>query len=181
MIKTGLKPNLPYAGILVVGAALLIVNAGKLSAGTLLNYTLILVFGYIAAIIDIRTKQIPNSLVLAMIAAWVISMTPQLFVSTGGTVTLLTDSLLGFLFGGGLFMLVYVVSRKGLGGGDVKYMASVGLYLGFSGAVTTMLCGTVLAALTGLVLILQRKIGRKDKIPLAPFLYIGILITVFLQ
>ena len=37
----------------------------------------------------------------------------------------------------------------------------------------------VLAAVTGLILILLRKIGRKDTMPLAPFLFAGILITFF--
>jgi prepilin signal peptidase PulO-like enzyme (type II secretory pathway) len=60
-------------------------------------------------------------------------------------------------------------------------MAGAGLYLGFSGIIPSMLYGTVLAALTGLALMLLRKIGRKDTIPLAPFLYVGMLITVLLQ
>jgi len=42
-----------------------------------------------------------------------------------------------------------------------------------------MLYGTILAALTGLILILLKKLGRKDAMPLAPFIYAGILITVF--
>ena len=44
-----------------------------------------------------------------------------------------------------------------------------------------MLFGTILAALAGLTLIVLKKISRKDKIPLAQFLYVGILITVFLR
>jgi prepilin signal peptidase PulO-like enzyme (type II secretory pathway) len=68
-----------------------------------------------------------------------------------------------------------------LGGGDVKFMSVAGLYLGFSGTIPVILFGTVIAALTGLVLILLKKINRKDSIPLAPFLFIGIIITVFLS
>jgi len=58
-------------------------------------------------------------------------------------------------------------------------MAAAGLYLGFSETVPAILYGTVLAALVGLVLILLKKIGRKDTMPLAPFLFAGIIITVF--
>ena len=74
-----------------------------------------------------------------------------------------------------------MVSRKGLGGGDVKLMAVSGLYLGAGSVLPAMLYGSVLAAVTAGVLIALKKIGRKDAIPLVPFLYAGMLITVFIQ
>ena len=140
---------------------------------------LIIIFGYIAAVFDIKTRRISNKLILTMLAVWVITLTPKLFLDTEAAVALLTDSALGLAISGGLFLLVYLISKKGLGGGDVKFMAAAGLYLGFSGSVPAILFGTVLAALTGISLILFKKIGRKDPIPLAPFLYTGILITLF--
>ena len=102
-----------------------------------------------------------------------------MFINTDNGVKALTDSLYGMALGGGLFLLVYLFSRRGLGGGDVKFMAAAGLYLGFSGVIPAILYGTILAALTGLILILLKKIKRKDAIPLAPFLFIGILIIIF--
>jgi Flp pilus assembly protein protease CpaA len=147
----------------------------------LLWSALIVIFGYVAAILDLKTKRIPNGLILTIIAAWIITMTPKLFMDTGNAVTLLADSALGAAICGGLFLLVYLISRKGLGGGDVKFMTVAGLFLGLGGAIPAMLYGTILAALTGLALILLKKIGRKDTIPLAPFLYTGILIAVFLM
>jgi len=147
----------------------------------MLRYELVIIFGYVAAVLDLKTKRIPNGLVLTMLVAWVLTMTPMLFLDTGAAIGMLKDSALGFVIGGGLFLLVYIVSHKGLGGGDVKFMAVAGLYLGFGGAIPVMLYGTVLAALTGLALILLKKIGRSDAIPLAPFLFAGILLTVFLQ
>ena len=144
----------------------------------ILKYALIVVFGLIAAVIDVRTKRVPNLLIFAMLAAWPFIFASLLFTGVGAAVTLLVDSALGFVIGGGLFMLVYLISRSGLGGGDVKFMACAGLYLGAGGTIPAIFLGTVLAALIGLVLILLKKIGRKDKIPLIPFLFIGILVTV---
>ena len=174
-----LKPALPYVGLPALGIALLVVRVGQMDGFILLWCTLLLVFGYITAVRDIKTKKIPNSLVLAMLAAWLVTMLPMVFLETHASVTLLVDSALGFALGGGLFLLVYIISRKGLGGGDVKFMAVAGLYLGFYGVIPAMLYGTVLASLTGIVLLLSKKIGRKDTMPLAPFLFAGILITIF--
>ena len=176
--RSRIKPALPYSGLPAVFAAACIIRAGNTEAFIMLRLLMIVVFGYIASVLDMKTKRIPNELVLAMFAAWVLAMTPKLFLDTGTAVTLFADSALGLALGGGMFLLVYLISRKGLGGGDVKFMAAAGLYLGFNGAIPAMLYGTILAALTGIILIATKKIGRKDMIPLAPFLYIGILIVV---
>jgi len=147
----------------------------------LLIHVMILVFGSIAATYDIKTRRIPNKLVLAMLAAWVLVIVPGLFIDTDATIAYMMSSMLGFLIAGGLFMLVYLLSRKGLGGGDVKFMAVSGLYVGFWGALSTIFIGSVLAAIIGGLLILFKKIDRKEPIPLAPFLLAGILVTVLIQ
>ena len=166
-------------GIPIVAGALLIVRAEQIDYFIILLYEVLAIFGYIAAILDVKTKRIPNSLILAMLFAWVSVMTPKLFIDTDAAIVLLMESALGFAIGGGLFLLVYLVSRQGLGGGDVKFMAAVGLYLRISGILSAIFCVTVLASLVGLILILLKKIGRKDTIPLAPFLYAGILTAIF--
>ena len=180
MIKNKLYPIFPYIGIPVIGAAIYIFRAERSDPFFTLQYELLMAFGYAAAVTDIKAKRIPNGLILAMMAAWVLIMTPRLFIDTDMTIALLVNSALGFGAGGGLFLLTYVISRKGLGGGDVKFMAAAGLYLGFDGVLPSMLIGTILAAIFSLVMILLRKIGRKDTIPLAPFLYVGLLFTSFL-
>jgi Flp pilus assembly protein protease CpaA len=170
----------PYIGLPFICAALILFRIGRTDTFILLKFELIAILGYFAAIHDLKTKLIPNNLVLAMLSVWVIMIIPKLFVDTDAGFSMLADSLLGFAIGGGLFMITYFVSRKGLGGGDVKFIAASGLYLGFYSTITAILYGSILAALTGLVLILFKKIRRKDSIPLAPFLYIGILIIIFL-
>ncbi|MCL2425328.1 MAG: A24 family peptidase [Oscillospiraceae bacterium] len=177
--KDKLKSLWPYSGLPVVIAVLLLFQVGTFDAFYILQSGLLLVFGYIIAVLDFQTKKIPNKLVLAMLGAWIIIVVPQLFFNIDATIYLLIDSLIGFVIAGGMFLLVYLISRRGLGGGDVKFMAVAGLYLGMSGVLPAMLVGSVLAGLTGFVLILIKKIGRKDAIPLAPFLYVGILATIF--
>ena len=179
MTKANFYPVLPYIGIPFIGAALILFRGGQLDPFTMLRYEALVMFGYTATISDVKIKKIPNNLILAMLAAWVLIMTPKLFIDTDAAITLLSDSIIGFLIGGGMFLFVYLISRKGLGGGDVKFMAAAGLYLAARGVLSAMFCGTVLAAIAAIALILLKKIGRKDTIPLAPFLYAGFLVTVF--
>jgi prepilin signal peptidase PulO-like enzyme (type II secretory pathway) len=179
MTKVKEKKMIPYLAIPIVGVLFLILKANRMDPFKILLYMLLIIFAHVAAVSDIKTKKIPNELILAMLAAWTLVMVPKIVFDTSAAIMLLRDFALGFLIGGGMFMIVYFASRKGLGGGDVKLMAATGLYLGVSRVFTAMFYGTTLAAITGLVLILFKKIGRKDAIPLAPFLYIGILISVF--
>jgi len=181
MVLVKMKFVLICAGLPVVAAALLVMRAGREDPLATLLCILIVTFGYIASVYDIRQKRIPNGLVLAMAGLWFVTIMPALLLNTNAVIPLLKDSALGFFVSGGMFLTIYLISKKGLGGGDVKFIAAAGLYLGLSGSITTILCGTLLTAIIGLVLIMFKKIGRKDTIPLAPFLYVGILITLFLS
>ena len=148
---------------------------------TLLYFEALSVFGYFAAVYDIKEKRIPNILILIMLGAWSVITVPYLFYDTANTVNTLLSSVIGFVITGVLFMLVYFVSRKGLGGGDVKFMSVAGLYLGFQNVLPAILYSAVLMTVVGLVLILTKKMGRRDAVPFAPFLYIGILLTIFFR
>jgi len=169
-----------YIWLLIPCAVLLLVKGDNSEPSTVLMHGLLIVFGYIASVADLKKRIIPNKLVLTMLIVWSMAIIPNLYINSSKAVLILTDSVLGFAFSGGLFMLVYVISKKGLGGGDVKFMAAAGLYLGFDGAISSVFIGTVIAALTGGLLIILKKIGRKDPIPLVPFLYAGIMTTVLL-
>lgn len=174
-----LKPLLPYIGIPLLATALPLVRWDSLDAFTLLQSELLLVIGYAAAVKDIREKAVSNRLVLALLVCWLLTMLPQLVVDIEVGLSRLINAFIGFLVGGALFLLVYLISKNGLGGGDVKFMSVAGLYLGLNGILPAILYGSVLAAMFGGVLILLKKIGRKDAIALIPFLYVGILITIF--
>jgi len=166
-------------GFLVIFFVWLIAFTGELSTFSLLRFALLIILSYIAMVIDISTKRIPNVLVLIMVSGWLLLIIPMISYDTSNGLRLFADSIYGFLTGGGLFLLVYIISRKGLGGGDVKFMAAVGLYLGFAEILPAILYGTVFAAITGLILIVFKKMERKGTIPLVPFLFTGIMITIF--
>lgn len=179
MITKDRKVAVFCAGFMIIFLVWLLAFAGNLSSFSMLRYAILIVLSYTAMVFDINTKRIPNTLILIMLTGWFLLIMPMISYDITSGLRLLADSIYGFLIGGGLFLLVYVVSRKGLGGGDVKFMAAAGLYLGFAETVPVILYGTVLAALTGIILLAIRKIGRKETMPLVPFLFAGIMITIF--
>ncbi|HCC68682.1 MAG TPA: prepilin peptidase [Nitrospiraceae bacterium] len=89
------------------------------------------------------------------------------------------SSLIGLLLGGGLFYLVAVLSRGGMGGGDIKLMAMVGALLGWKGALFATFFGSLTGAIVGIYLMIFKGKGRKSKIPFGPFLAFGAILSLF--
>jgi len=89
------------------------------------------------------------------------------------------NSLIGLISGGGLFYLIAVLSRGGMGGGDIKMMAMVGAFMGWKSIFLTTFIGSLTGSVVGIFLMITKKKGRKAKIPFGPFLAIGSLVTLF--
>lgn len=174
------KQMIPYIGIPVLAALLFALRRESEKPIILLLYEVLLVFGYVAAVGDLREMRVSNRLVGALFCAWVLVMVPQLYLQTETATVVLISGFVGAVLCGILMLVVYMVSRKGLGGGDVKFMTVSGLYLGAANVLPAMLYGAILAAAVGLGLVLLKKIGMRDAIPLAPFLYAGMLIVMFI-
>ncbi len=80
---------------------------------------------------------------------------------------------------GGAFLLVGILSRGGMGGGDIKLAAMIGAYLGVPGVVVALFLAVSIGAGAGLLLLALRLRTRKDMIPFGPALAVGALIAVF--
>ena len=89
----------------------------QLDAMTLLRYLLLLAAGYCASLSDLRERLVPNVLMLLMLAAWVLWMGSFALVRWEEFLRLLLQSLAGGLVLGLAALVVYLLSRKGLGGG----------------------------------------------------------------
>ncbi|WP_251368733.1 prepilin peptidase [Polynucleobacter sp. MWH-Braz-FAM2G] len=97
----------------------------------------------VASWFDIRSRRIPNQLILLGILLGVMQN------ALGGSPGRFSFGFYGFLIGFGLMLLPYIFGW--LGAGDVKLFAVVGLFLGpdniLDAAVYTAICGGVLAML----------------------------------
>lgn len=89
------------------------------------------------------------------------------------------NSLLGLFFGGGLFYLIALLSRGGMGGGDIKMMAMVGAFMGWKAVLLTTFAASLTGSIVGIFLMIFKGKGRKTKVPFGPFLALGSLITLF--
>ncbi len=68
---------------------------------------------------------------------------------------------------------------EAMGGGDVKLMGMVGSFLGWKGALLTIMLGAVTGSVVGIALIALRRHRMDRVIPFGPFLALGAVVTTF--
>ena len=89
-------------------------------------------------------------------------------------------SILMTLLIGGFFMGLIIITRgKGMGGGDVKLGAFMGLMLGFPQGLLAIISSFILGAVFSIFLIMTGKKHFGQSIPFGPFLVLGSLIALF--
>lgn len=131
----------------------------------ILTYALIVI-----AFIDLDHQLIPNVLTLPMMVIGLLFRIWQGEIITG---------ILGGLISGGLLLIITLLYPKGMGMGDVKYMAMTGIFLGWEKALFVLFAGSFLGLLIMVPLMLLKKLDRKTAFPFGPFLVVGTLIALY--
>ena len=144
-----------------------------------LVHLVLAVVGIRLIVIDARTHRLPNRIVLPTLGAVVVLAVVDGLVTGEGERML--RSLLGGLILGGFYALMRVMSRQGVGGGDVKLAAVIGVVLGWHGW-ATLLVGAFAAFLLGslyaIVLMALRRADRSTRIAFGPWMIIGAALAV---
>ncbi|UMZ73501.1 prepilin peptidase [Natranaerofaba carboxydovora] len=137
----------------------------------LIKYLFIFSILIVISFIDIDNRIIPNKLVLILLV-WAIIwqiIYPEISLYDGG---------LGAVIGGGLFFFIAVISRGGMGGGDIKLMFAAGFLLGGALTALTILIASIIGSIVGVTLMALKLKDRKDPIPFGPFICLGIFMSV---
>jgi leader peptidase (prepilin peptidase) / N-methyltransferase len=124
-------------------------------------------------LIDLDRRLIPNAITLpASVAA----------VAAGALIDpgFVPEQLIAGAAAGGFFLLTALVHPRGMGMGDVKLAAVLGLYLGRAVA-PAVLVALVSGVLVGVLVIARKgsREGRKIAVPFGPFLALGALVALF--
>lgn len=122
----------------------------------------------IVMVADLKYMLIPNKVLLFFLPLLLILV---LFFSEGP----LWQHLLGAVLGGGILLLFALFG--GMGVGDVKLFALLGLVIGFPNVILAFLIACLLGSVVGGMLMLVGVVKRKQRIPFGPWLVVGALIS----
>ena len=142
-----------------------------------------------ACVFDLRERRIPNKLVAGMMLLWCVLNAAALTMACGSMDAweAVGSGIAGALvLGGGSLVLAWgferFTGRTSFGGGDVKLLFAMGLYLGVLGGLCCLLVACI-AAVALAVVIPRTRFGRvpgsvPGQIPFAPALFAGALVCV---
>jgi leader peptidase (prepilin peptidase)/N-methyltransferase len=138
-----------------------------------LTTSILIICLIISTFIDLEHQIIPDKVLLPTMAVGLILNIVLRWEN-------LLDYLMGFAFGGGIILLIVVLSRGGMGGGDIKLFATVGMFLGLRLTILAMLLSFIFGSIAGLILLILKLKKMKDAIPFGPFIALGSVISLFM-
>lgn len=186
-LREGLPPGRPASAAewwVVVGTAALFAALGvRFGADWALPAYLVLAASLLSiAVIDLRLYIVPNRIVYPTLAVSIpLLVGAALLHHHPAAIRTAAIGSIGAWF---FLLVVHLIQPRGMGFGDVRLSAILGMYLGFLGlrlVLWGMLAGFVLGAVIGIGLIVFGGRGRKEAVPFAPFLAAGTLIAVCLS
>ena len=89
------------------------------------------------------------------------------------------DMFIGAAVGYVLLAVIIIVSKGGMGAGDMKLFGVIGFVLGWKNVLLTFFFAALFGAIVGGILMLTKKIKRGQPIPFGPFIVLAALLTYF--
>lgn len=130
--------------------------------------------------VDRKKYIIPNKAVLFLFGVQTVLLVLGWFWEREDWPSVLLSSLLGCFIGGITFLVGYIISRKGMGLGDVKLLAGMGFCLGDAAIVPVILLSLIFSAAYGIVQIVRKRLKARDEVPYAPFAACAAVILLLL-
>ena len=128
-------------------------------------------FFLLVSIIDLKYRLILNVMVYP---AAVVTLLLWAMFSERDILAALVGGAVGF----SIFLLAALVRQGGLGGGDVKLAAVIGLVVGFPEVLWALAVGIVAGGITALLLLLTPRWEPGSHMPYAPFLCLGAVVAL---
>jgi prepilin signal peptidase PulO-like enzyme (type II secretory pathway) len=168
------------ACVLFVSVAVIVVNFvfGHINAVQLVSLIITMLFMLGIAVIDLKKYVVPNSILVCWFFVILLFIAIESLYA-GSIQPLILSFVYAFIIFF-LFLAVYYLTKKSLGGGDVKLSFVLGLAV--AGQVfTAVFYALLVAAIFSCVAIVTKKLGKKDALPLGPFLFIGTVLAYVAQ
>ena len=147
----------------------------------LYKYLIVITILFVAVLIDIKKRIIPNKLCLILLIIVVLFDCYQILLQMENAKVFG----LSFLIGGGIAFIIFfismLISRGGIGAGDVKLITIIGLCIGSTNILNVIFYILLASFIYSIVMLVLRKVKLKDYIAMAPFIYIGMLVNFIIN
>lgn len=169
--KARISPLYPavemLTGVLFASAPIFLGWSSELLVGWILISLFMIIF-----VTDVAYMLIPDKILLFFIV---------IFIVLRFSFPLMPwwDSIVGAAVGFSLLLSIAVVSKGGMGGGDIKLFAVIGFVLGMKMVLLSLLFACFYGALLGIIGLLTGILKKKTLIPFGPYIVFGTLTAYF--
>ena len=176
----GERISVRYPAIEILTAVLFGLAAWRIRPATdLVAYVPLLWVLVVLSFIDLEHKLLPNRIVIPAFATGVLLL--GISAALGPGVVAWVRALLGAVTAFAFFFALALISPRGMGMGDVKLSAVLGLalgYLGWGRLFVGFFIAFAAGAVGGIALVMARRAGMKTEVPFGPYLALGTIASV---
>ena len=133
-----------------------------------------LILLFVAAVFDIKKKEISLWLITAMAAISISDGILEVFYHKSSP-----KEMLICLIPGACLMILSAISRQSIGMGDGLIVAAIGLSFGIYRLLLGVSVALFISGIMSIILIVIRKAGKKDTFPFVPFIFAGMVVSMF--
>ncbi|MGM0472411.1 MAG: prepilin peptidase [Bacillota bacterium] len=137
----------------------------------LLIYLLLSSLLIVSAVIDFKHQIIPNQITYTGIIVGLIFSVLFNHLS-------FISAFWGLIIPAGFLFLITIITKGGVGMGDIKLVGMIGTYIGAKSTMMGIFLGSLIGSMIGLLLIGLKVVDWKERVPFGPFLALGNLVMV---
>lgn len=143
-----------------------------------MNISLLCLAG--AGCVDAREERIPNVFPATLALGAIAIHTICVALGTDGAIAYVSSSIFATIICALCLALVYLITKHGIGLGDIKLVCALSMMCGVYVICGTLFFGILTSALFAMFLIVFKKKSSKSYLPFGPFLFLGYILTIFL-
>ena len=134
-----------------------------------------------AGCMDLREHRIPNIFPMILSVAGVILLTLGSVLQQQGATSYWVSSMFATVVCGLGFSLIYLLTRQGIGLGDIKLICAMAIVGGVQMICGSLFFAVLLCAVVSVVMVLWKKMNLQGVLPFGPFLFMGYVVTIALS
>ena len=133
----------------------------------------------VTTVIDYRTMEIPDSMWITVFVGSLFVYAQELIADGGFNLKCFLTRFIGIFAASGILLILALITKGGMGGGDIKLMAACGFLLGWKQVILALVMGAAVGTLYLVFMAVKNKGKIPRKIPFAPHLSIAVVICIF--
>ena len=131
-----------------------------------------------AGCFDYRERRIPNIFPLIMTLSGFALLLLGVLIKQNGAVSYITSSAIAATGCALLLFLASVMTKQGIGAGDIKLICAFALLTGVYAVISMLFFAIVLCSIAAVIALVFRWKTLKGSFPFGPFLYFGVIVTI---